>query len=615
MKTEKPKPKKTSENKAWARPEKNQPDPPAVPPEELAACPWGRLVMFVNESYSEWVPQTDKNKEIHRSIAPIHKKCVKVVNSDESWEEILNQKFDAVEYEAAENFCFHLSSKYSESPQEVRQQMQANLSQFVELAEYALLADSENLDLTKKSELCEVIDYIKKSQERTYLFLSELPSVLEEDAREMLNRSAGYQTLLNWGASRFLKKFGWQLQKRLGIAPKVIKQERKEVDKEIVKKKVGELEERKANQQEELLKEELASSPWGRLVNFLNDAHREFVPRSQKDKERQSHVAPIQKKCVIVLNSGETWEEILNEQIESSEYDTAEKFFFHLSRKYSESPQTVRQQLQKNLSQFVELAEYAFADSENRNLTKLSEFCEVIDYFKKSQERTYLFLAELPSVGDENVSALLKSSVGYQTLLKWGASRFLNEFGWQLQKEFNITPTAIKEEAAQNLVRELGETEANLTNQVELLQQENEKLRNELSEMRSQALQSAVCQFAKTLQTQPQPVLDQIIFLYQRLNKMSESNSELSLSPSDSLSILIALENLLKALNSLNVTPYPAEYDRVFELQSEQLSVYEYIEGSAFANSEDQKVVRCVHPGWRVGEEVITPARVKEVTE
>ncbi len=150
---------------------------------------------------------------------------------------------------------------------------------------------------------------------------------------------------------------------------------------------------------------------------------------------------------------------------------------------------------------------------------------------------------------------------------------------------------------------------------MELLQQENEKLKKELSEIRSQALQSAVCQLVTTLQKQDQPVLDQIMLLYQRLNKMSESNSELSLSPSDSLGILIALENLLQALNSLNVTRYPAQEDQVFELQSEQLSAYAYVEGSAFANSEDKKVVRCIHPGWRVGEEVITPARVKEVTE
>jgi len=73
MKTEKPKLKKTSENKALARPEKNQPDQPAYTPEELAASPWGRLVMFVNDSYSEWVPQSYQNQEIQEAIAPIHK--------------------------------------------------------------------------------------------------------------------------------------------------------------------------------------------------------------------------------------------------------------------------------------------------------------------------------------------------------------------------------------------------------------------------------------------------------------------------------------------------------------------------------------------------------------
>ena len=484
----------------------------------------------------------------------------------------------------------------------------------MELAEYAL-ADSENRNLNKLSELGEVIDYFKKSQERTYCFLSELPSVLEQKDREMLNSSAGYQALLKWGASPFMKGFGWQLEERLGIARKEVKQEKKEVNKDIIIKKVRDLGETKANRQRELLKGELASSHWGRLVNFINYSYREFVPKSQKDKEKQEAIAPLHHKCVRVVKEGDSWKEILNREFDSVEYEAAENFCFHLSSKYSESPQEVREQMQAKLSQFVELAEYALADSENRDLTKLSELGEVIDYFKKSQERTYCFLSELPSVLEQKDREMLNSSAGYQALLKWGASPFMKGFGWQLQKEFNITPTAIKEEAAQNLVRELGETEANLTNQVELLQQENEKLQKELSEIRSQALQSAVCQLVTTLQKQSQPVLDQITILYQRLNKMSESNSELSLSPSDSFSILIALKNLLQALNSLNVTRYPAQEDQVFELQSEQLSLYEYIEGSAFANSEDKKIVRCIHPGWRVGEEVITPARVKEVTE
>ncbi len=434
MKTEKPKPKKTSENKALARPEKNKPVQPGFSPEELAASPWGRLVNCLNDFYRKIMPKSQKDQERQEAIAPIHHKCVRVVKEGDSWEEILNQNFDSVEYEAAKKFFDDLSS--SESPQEVREQMQAKLSQFVELAEYAL-ADSENRDLTKLSELGEVIDYFKKSREKTYWFLSELPSVLEQKDREMLNSSAGYQALLQWGASPFLNEFGWQLEERLGIARKEVKQEKKEVNKDIKIKKVQDLGETKANRQVELLKKELASSPWRRLVNFLNYSYRGFVPQSQKYKERQEAIAPIHHKCVRVVKEGDSWKEILNRKFDSVEYDTAEKFFFYLSRKYSESPQTVRQQLQANLSKFVELAEYAFADSadsENRDLTKLSEFCEVIDYFKNSQERTFLFLAELPSVVDQKVRDLLNSSHGYKTLLKWGASWSLGELGLQLQK-------------------------------------------------------------------------------------------------------------------------------------------------------------------------------------
>ncbi|MBC6420957.1 MAG: hypothetical protein GDA38_04930 [Hormoscilla sp. SP12CHS1] len=64
----------------------------------------------------------------------------------------------------------------------------------------------------------------------------------------MLNSSAGYQALLKWGASPFLKGFGWQLEERLGIARKEeVKQEKKEVNKDIIIKKVRDLGETKAN--------------------------------------------------------------------------------------------------------------------------------------------------------------------------------------------------------------------------------------------------------------------------------------------------------------------------------------------------------------------------------
>ncbi len=59
----------------------------------------------------------------------------------------------------------------------------------------------------------------------------------------------------------------------------------------------------------------------------------------------------------------------------------------------------------------------------------------------------------------------------------------------------------------------------------------------------------------------------------------------------------------------------PWDTSQSFELRSEKLGEYSYVEGSAFTDSEDQKIVRCIRPGWRVGEEIITPARVKEITE
>jgi len=89
----------------------------------------------------------------------------------------------------------------------------------------------------------------------------------------------------------------------------------------------------------------------------------------------------------------------------------------------------------------------------------------------------------------------------------------------------------------------------------------------------------------------------------------------LPLSSTDSLSVLIALEGLLEAFKSLNINQFPADTSKSFELRSVQLGEYSYVEGSAFANSEDKKMVHCIRPGWRVDSEIITPARVKEIPE
>lgn len=369
----------------------------------------------------------------------------------------------------------------------------------------------------------------------------------------------------------------------------------------------------KEQPQRELSDGDLASSPWNSLAMFCNDSYRNFILWSEKDKKNQELVVQVQKKCVILLIKAQssTWDEII-EQFEHREREVAGNFFFYLSRKHRDSPVEVQRQLKINLTQFVELAEYAFTDSGNRDLVKLALIADVISNYQ-NQERTFLFLSELPSVLDEESRSILQSSNGYQTILHWGASRFLKKFWPLLQQKFRITSDVIRDEATQNVLQECGETEANLRSQIELFKIENDELKNQIKDISSQSQQSAVYKFAKTLQEQSNPILDQIVLLYQRLEQ--SENEGLPLSSTDSLSVLIALEGLLEAFKSLNINQFPADTSQSFELRGDQLGEYSYVEGSAFADSEDKKMVRCIRPGWRVKSELITPARVKEITE
>lgn len=365
---------------------------------------------------------------------------------------------------------------------------------------------------------------------------------------------------------------------------------------------------------------DLGTSPWHSLSKFCNDSYEEFIPRSEEKQRNQRSVAQIHQKCVAVLKKAPSgnWDEIIEQNFEYKECRTADDFFYFIStrpgqkRSEADPPEEVLRRLKMNLSKFIELSEYAFTESENRDLIKLNQIVDLIKFYQRS-ERTFLFLSQLPTALDEKSRLILESSNGYQKILHWGASPFLSKFWKKLQEKLRLTADAINSEAAQNLAVELGETETHLRRDMELLKIENEELKNTLKEIRSGSEQSAVYKFAKILQDQPEPVLDQIVFLHQRLQKKSEE--ETPLSSSDSLSVLIALESLLKAFKALSINQFPANTSPSFELRSDRMGEYCYVEGSAFADSEDQKIVRCIRPGWRVGEIVVTPARVKEVTE
>lgn len=357
-------------------------------------------------------------------------------------------------------------------------------------------------------------------------------------------------------------------------------------------------------------------SPWAKLATFCNESYLNFIPQGKRNQNYQTYEAPIHQKCVELLtqSSFDSWEDIVR-QFAPNEQKDANDFYFRLSNRYKESPQIICQRLKSNLHLFCELIEYALIDSENRDLVKINDFVDVMNSFGYTSEQTFLFLSQLPSALNNDVRSILDASIGYKTILKWGASPLLRKFWLQLQRKFRLTRTAIKEEAVQNLARELGETETLLRNQIQQLITENEELKEFLESISLEASQKAIYNLATILQSQAQPVLDQIFTLYHKLVKMSESEDKLLVTAEEALSILITLESLLQAFQNLNITYFPKDTSKSFKLDSNQLGEYLYVEGSAFCDAKDKKVVRCVSPGWRVGKEVITPARVKEITE
>jgi hypothetical protein len=63
----------------------------------------------------------------------------------------------------------------------------------------------------------------------------------------------------------------------------------------------------------------------------------------------------------------------------------------------------------------------------------------------------------------------------------------------------------------------------------------------------------------------------------------------------------------------LGIEPYPKSLKGKLELSQNQLSEYAYMEGKAFVNEQEIKQVECIQQGWKVGEIVITPAKVREL--
>ncbi len=87
---------------------------------------------------------------------------------------------------------------------------------------------------------------------------------------------------------------------------------------------------------------ELTASPWGKLTLFLDRTLGDITPRNFDKKRQYAQLATIQTKCLEILTKYQTnnWNDLLDklEELDDEEYDKAEKFYFHLSRKYNIRP-------------------------------------------------------------------------------------------------------------------------------------------------------------------------------------------------------------------------------------------------------------------------------------
>ncbi|MGI0483196.1 nucleotide exchange factor GrpE [Geminocystis sp. CENA526] len=363
--------------------------------------------------------------------------------------------------------------------------------------------------------------------------------------------------------------------------------------------------------------EELNRSSWGKLVLFLNQSYDNFIPRNFDKQKRQLKIVEIQKKIVTALESKQylTWDNLLDDlDFNDYEYDIAEKFCFYLSRKYSDNIQKFLEKWENYVTNFVSLFEDYLDNIETPDLVKLNQIADIIDEFNKSKERTLWFIILLPKFIDDNSRKMLTNCTGYQEMIKFGASEYLGDFGFKLQKEFALTRTAIKDRTAQNLVQELGEIETKFKAEIQDLELTIQQLEHELKETQLNSLENAVYDLAKSLQdNQQQPVLSQLFILYKKLDNCLENNE--SLSPKDTLTYFITIESLLTAFKQLNISQFPDKIEGTFEITGEDLdnNKYNYISGSQFVSKDDKKIVKCIAPGWKVNDRIVTPAKVEEV--
>ncbi|MBD2136944.1 hypothetical protein H6F32_04920 [Anabaena sp. FACHB-1237] len=355
----------------------------------------------------------------------------------------------------------------------------------------------------------------------------------------------------------------------------------------------------------------LQKNPWGQFLLFIEDCYKDFTPRPKEELQKR---AKMIQNGIKLLNENyqDSWAELLS-KIPPAERIEVDEVYRHISRTKKLTPQEVYQESQAAIRGLINNAEYGFLDTENRDIGRISQLSDTINYFQNHQSKTYLILFQLPGVVSEDAQAMFTASRGFQEIIDAGPSRKLQDFGMALMKRFQVTHTAIKAEAASNLVISIGEIERNLKNQIHTLEQQKLELEEQLQQQRNQGKQKALIEIATSLQNGRQPALDQMQQMMKILESQIEENGEPALSSEQSLSVFIILRNIMKVLQELGIETYPKSLTKPLEISQKQLSEYAYIEGKSFVNQQEIKKVECIQQGWKVGETIITPAKIREL--
>lgn len=368
------------------------------------------------------------------------------------------------------------------------------------------------------------------------------------------------------------------------------------------------------------------NSVWTRLAEFCDHRYREFIPRSVEKQQLLKADAEIQERCARLLF--QDGDEVLGKLIEKAfpSGDARKRALDFLRSTLSENPRgrppaaradraveekrtgelTLR--YRSDAKRLAELMERGLA--EQRDLVSLDSIADLLKRYQQARS-TYLLLyavlATLPAEGRET----LTRSPGFGEILRWGANPYLREFWFRYQQHVGATRVAIKTEAAQNLARELGETEDAMRLEVERLRARTADLETEVARLRAEGETAALLALGRHLQSRPNPVLDHLVETLDRLRARSETE-EFGLS-GDLLSSLIILEEILEGLGSLGLRHFPSDPGTPFTLSGGDLGRFHYVRGTPFRDAGDTRLVRCLRRGWEAGELLIAPARVEEL--